>query len=140
MAGFCGTNQPQAQATTTSLAPSQVLIRDYLTAALTKAKIKLLDMESSLKDKQLTIYVASLNKQQSNQAAAYFAMGILVQSIAKSSDPNSRPQTLIVLYDAPETKKIRRMTLTEPTLSQLLSGKITEDEAGKMIRIEESAE
>ena len=128
------------QTTTTALPHGEIVIRDLIESTFRQANITLLDMKSSLKDRRLSVYVAPLNKQHTNQAAAFFAMGILVKTLPQIADVTSRPQTLIVLYDSPDGKKIRRMTLSEPTISSVLEGKINLDAAEQMIKIEESAD
>jgi hypothetical protein len=109
----------------------EVIMRKYCEAK----KIKLLDGYSYEADKELSIEVAAMEGD-TTQATAEVAMGLMVGVMGISSGITKSPSILHVAFQETATGINKRLTLSDPALSDFLAGKISEDQLVKQIQIE----
>ncbi len=117
-----------------SAAPKQMKFEDYILAIFTQDNIKLRSLKTSPSQRFIEVEIEPLDNRDP-QAAAERAMGMIVKAISLA-DPATRATLIRVAFDGPN-KKLRALKMTEPTISDLLDGRITEDQAARQIKIEE---
>ena len=107
------------------------IIRKYCDAA----KLTLIQVQNDATEGSISIEVAAMEGD-ATQATAELAMGLMVNIVAKSTDQTKRPQILRVVVTETKTGTNKRLTLSNPALSDFLAGKISEEELVKRIQIE----
>ena len=107
------------------------IIRQYCN----RAKIKLINVQSDDAESSVSIEVAAMEGD-TTQATAEIAMGLVAGVVAKSTDQTKHPHILHVVVIETATKANKRLTLSDPALSDFIAGKITQGELIKYIQIE----
>ncbi len=120
---------------TVSLVPNQMNFEDYIHAILIQENIKLRGLKTSAVDRYVEVEIEPLDGSDPF-ITAQKVMGMLVKSMTLVQNETARAHTLRVIYDGPNGK-LRALKLIEPTITQFLTGAITEEQVVKLIIIEE---